>query len=362
MQHKNAVPSARFARYVVGLTALAAATTGHAQSSVTLYGIVDSGVAYVTNVGKSGGKNSSATQMISGGEAADRFGLQGVEDLGGGMKAIFTLENGFSLANGTLQQGGRLFGRQAFVGLKTPYGTVTLGRQKVPIYDYFFPLDPLAYFNWSLVSQDAQYANRADNSIKYITSIGNFGFDALYSTGYDATIANGAQIPGEFRVGQEISVGTSYSAGPILAALAYDLRRGASTSTQSDKEQRLTAGLSYQVIPALKLFAGYKWFNSSIPATAARSDMYYGGFQYRVSPALFVSGATYYTDIASAHQHPIDFGVNASYFLSKRTSLYAAASYVKNSNGSNLGVAGFGSGVVAGSNQTGVEVGINHKF
>lgn len=333
-----------------------------AQSSVTLYGIVDSGIAYVTHAGKSGGENKGSAQMISGGEANDRWGFRGVEDLGGGLKAIFQLENGFSVANGTLQQGGRLFGRQAFVGLQTPYGTLTLGRQKVPLYDYFLPLDPLGYYNWSLVAQDAQYANRADNSVKYVTDLGPFNFDLLYSTGYDATITNGGQIPGEFRVGQEISGGTSFATGPIFAAIVYDLRRGTSTTTQGDKEQRIAVGASYQFMPALKAFAGYKWFNSSVPATAARSDMYYGGLQFRATPSFVVSAATYYTDIKSAGQHPIDFGINCAYSLSKRTSIYGEINYVKNSNGSNLGVAGFGTGVVAGANQTGVAVGINHLF
>ncbi|WP_434667974.1 porin [Paraburkholderia sp. A3BS-1L] len=362
MKYRYPAATVRLTRYAAGLIIVSAAAAVHAQSSVTLYGIVDSGIAYVTNAGKSGGQYQSVVQMITGGDVSDRFGIQGKEDLGGGIKAVFTLESGFNIANGTLQQGGRLFGRQAFVGLQTPYGTVTLGRQNVPLFDYFTQLDPLGYYNWSLVAQDAQYANRADNSVKYVTSTGPLRFDALFSTGYDATIPNGAQVPGEFRVGQEVSGGVSYAAGPILAALVYEMRRGTSTVTQSNKEQRIGAGLSYRVISPLTLFAGYKWFNSSIPATAARSNMYYGGLQYHATPALIISAATYYTDIVSAGQHPIDFGINTAYFLSKRTNLYAAISYVKNSHGSNLGVAGFGSGVVAGANQTGVEVGVTNRF
>lgn len=334
----------------------------HAQSNVTLYGIMDSGVSYTTNAGQSGGKNGGAAQMISGGEASDRFGLKGVEDLGGGLKAVFQLENGFNITNGTLLQGGRLFGRQAFVGLDTPYGTLTLGRQKIAMYDYFQYLDPLAYFGWSLLAQDTQFGGSADNSVKYVGNIGPFNLNVLFSTGYDATITNGAQVPGQFRVGQEISGGTSFSSGPIYAAVAYDLRRGTSTATQADKDQRLAVGLSYQIVSSVKAIAGYKWLNSSVPATAARSDLYYGGFQFRATPAFAISAATYYTDIKSAAQHPIDFGLNCAYSLSKRTSVYGEINYVKNSHGSNLGVAGYGTGVVAGANQTGVAVGINHLF
>ncbi|MFD1559435.1 porin [Paraburkholderia silviterrae] len=333
-----------------------------AQSSVTLYGIVDAGLSYVTNAAKTNGKNRDVAAMMSGGEAADRFGFRGVEDLGGGLKAVFQLENGFNLANGGVQQNGRLFGRQAFVGLSSPYGTLMLGRQRVPIYDLFTPLDPLGYFGWSIVSQDAQYAGRADNAAKYVADLGRFRVDAMYSTGYDSTIVNGAQVPGEFRVGQEISVGASYSAGPLAAAAAYDLRRGTSEATQSAKEQRFVIGATYQIVAALKAYAGYKWFNSSVPASAARSDMYYGGLQLQCSPAFFISAATYYTDIKSAGQHPVDFGLNTQYLLSKSTSLYGEVNYVKNNHGSNLGVAGYGVGVVAGANQTGVAVGIIHFF
>src|ERR1700758_2108659 len=109
--------------FAVGALCLAA--TAHAQSSVTLYGLIDAGITYTNN--QHGQKNFQAT---SGDINGSRFGLRGAEDLGGGLKAIFTLENGFSIQNGQLGQGGRLFGRQAFVGLSSDsYGTLTVGRQ-----------------------------------------------------------------------------------------------------------------------------------------------------------------------------------------------------------------------------------------
>jgi len=100
------------------------ATAAHAQSSVTLYGLIDAGLTYTNN--QNGSHNF---KMTSGAVNGSRWGLRGSEDLGGGLKAIFTLENGFSIANGTLGQQGREFGRQAFVGLSSnQFGTVTLGR------------------------------------------------------------------------------------------------------------------------------------------------------------------------------------------------------------------------------------------
>src|SRR5262245_38630711 len=100
------------------------AVSAHAQSSVTLYGVIDAGLIYVNNVN---GAHQYAAQ--AGWYQGNRWGLYGTEDLGGGYQAIFRLESGFSVQTGALGQGGALFGRQAYVGLASPYGTVTLGRQ-----------------------------------------------------------------------------------------------------------------------------------------------------------------------------------------------------------------------------------------
>ena len=110
---------------LLALVALGAfAGAAQAQSSVTLYGIIDEGLLFNNNAG---GKHLYS--MASGVMQGSRFGLRGTEDLGGGLKAIFVLENGFNSGNGTLGQGGAIFGRQAYVGLsQSQYGTVTFGR------------------------------------------------------------------------------------------------------------------------------------------------------------------------------------------------------------------------------------------
>jgi general bacterial porin, GBP family len=117
--------------FAVSTLCLAAGAV-HAQSSVTLYGLIDSGLTYTNN--QHGQKNFQAT---SGDTNGSRWGLRGAEDLGGGLKAIFTLENGFSIQSGSLGQGGRMFGRQAFVGLSSEsYGALTAGRQYDSVVDY----------------------------------------------------------------------------------------------------------------------------------------------------------------------------------------------------------------------------------
>ena len=115
---------------LIGMSSLSAGAW--AQSSVTIYGIVDDGLTWSSN---QGGK--SAFQMQGSISQGNRWGLKGVEDLGGGMTAIFRLENGFNVNTGAFSQGGREFGRLAYVGLSDGrFGTLTLGRQGEEVGDY----------------------------------------------------------------------------------------------------------------------------------------------------------------------------------------------------------------------------------
>jgi predicted porin len=105
----------KIALSTLSLALISAAGAAHAQSSVTLYGIIDTSITYVNHA--VGNKNLwSVSNTNSGDLSGTRWGLKGKEDLGGGLAAIFQLENGFDPGNGKLNQGGRIFGRQAFVG------------------------------------------------------------------------------------------------------------------------------------------------------------------------------------------------------------------------------------------------------
>jgi len=113
---------------LAALTAMAGTTatlTAHAQSSVTVYGIIDTGLTYTSKVGAT---NSSRFSLDSGDMATSRIGFKGVEDLGGGLSAIFNLENGFNNDTGGLGTANTLFDRKSVVGLSGAFGTVTLGR------------------------------------------------------------------------------------------------------------------------------------------------------------------------------------------------------------------------------------------
>uniref|UniRef100_UPI00398C5F68 porin n=1 Tax=Salmonella enterica TaxID=28901 RepID=UPI00398C5F68 len=121
-----------------------------AQSNVTLYGLADANIEYATNLPNAavGGSSGRRVAMQSGGQSGSRWGLRGVEDLGSGLSALFVLESGFGVNDGKLQQGGRLFGRQAFVGLKiTDAGQFTFGRQYTTLFLLLANFQPMSFAN-----------------------------------------------------------------------------------------------------------------------------------------------------------------------------------------------------------------------
>jgi len=203
------------------------ATASYAQSSVTLYGIVDAGFTYTTNIG--GNANYALT---SGNIQQSRWGLRGAEDLGGGLRTIFTLESGFDVTNG--QQNGALFSRQAYVGLAhDQYGTLTLGRQFDSVVDYVGPL--MAVGTWGgtymahvLDNDNGNATFSINNSVKYRSAnYSGFEFGGLYGFSNQA---------GGFANNRTYSAGASYSYGGLLLGAAYlqaqGLNRNANGSLQ----------------------------------------------------------------------------------------------------------------------------------
>jgi predicted porin len=196
------------------VAALAAASLpAFAQNAVTLYGVIDEGIDYTNNAG-----TGHAFEMTSGYAQGSRWGLKGTEDLGGGLKAVFQLENGFVVNNGRLGQGGLEFGRQAYVGLADDkFGTVTLGRQYDSLVDYL--AQTTANGNWAGYLFAHPYDNdntdntfRVNNTVKYTSpALSGFQFGGTYSFSNDTNFANNRQY----------SVGAQYANGGLLVAAAY---------------------------------------------------------------------------------------------------------------------------------------------
>jgi len=343
--------------------------TAHAQSSVTLYGLLDTGVLFANHSKVATGQSGNQWALGTGNRQNSRWGFVGKEDLGGGLAAVFQLESGIAMNNGALQQGGRLFGRMAYVGLQSDlYGALLLGRQQVPMYRFGLALDPLAYSSFGFSAQDPQFVGRADNSVAYQVKRGPFEVNVLYSFGYESVTAV-TPVAGAYRVGKEVDVGARYVDGPANLTFAFEQRQGTATASADLDERRCLIGGSYKVQKAT-LYAGYQLLLNNVPATMAISpsqNMFYGGVRYQATAALDLAAAGYYHQFRALDDHALSLGLNADYWLSKRTSVYTNVQYVLNGHKAALSATGLGgptaqTTVQTGANQLAFAVGVLHKF
>ena len=192
------------------------AGVAHAQSSVTLYGILDAGVNYISN--DNGHPNYTMTTGVLNG---NRWGLKGVEDLGGGLKAVFQLENGFSLASGALAQN-RMFARQAWVGLSSAkLGTLTFGRQYDSGVDYVVPLGTSNLYiglGHPFDNDNTVNSFRLNNSVKYASpDFGGLKFGGLYAFSNTPSSDTGSG----FASNRAWSLGASYTTGSLVLGASY---------------------------------------------------------------------------------------------------------------------------------------------
>nr|WP_315598341.1 porin [uncultured Cupriavidus sp.] len=350
--------------------AMLAAHAAQAQSSVTLYGVADVGIEYLTHADAN---NHSLTRMTSGNLSGSRWGIRGTEDLGGGLQALFVLESGFDIDAGTSAQGGRLFGRQAFTGLSSQYGRVTLGRQNNILYDILINYDAMAVSpRYSIFTMDTMTAGRYDNTAKYVGKFGGFTVTGLYSFARGTSLSGGAvasEVPGDPQSDRAISGGVEYNAGNVGVTAIYDMQQGTAGiagQNTSQKDQRLAIAGTYKFAD-LKLYAGYRWLNGNIGATstvaARRADLFWIGAGYQLTPALSLSGAGYLLNDRRGNGDAWSASLLLDYAFSKRTDVYAQAAYIRNDDGSRIGLNGPSTTIgLAGTNQFGAVVGVRHKF
>jgi len=184
-----------------------------AQSNVTIYGSLDAGVAYVSNVG-----GNSVTRVDQGTMQPDRYGFRGTEDLGGGMKALFQLEGGFATDTGNQTNANRIFNRTAMVGLSGNFGTVTLGNMPDIVFDYAGKSsNAFQLTNWYLFHPGNldSLANtfQFNNAVRYTSPAYNgLTFSGMVGFGEQA---------GDSKKGRNASAGAQYANGPLRLVLAY---------------------------------------------------------------------------------------------------------------------------------------------
>lgn len=343
-----------------------------AQSSVTLYGVADIGVEYLTHANANG---DSLSRMTSGNVSGSRWGLRGVEDLGSGTKALYTLESGFDLDTGASAQGGRLFGRQAFVGLQNPWGSLTLGRQNNVLFDVLINYDPMVIAaRYSSLMMDSSFAGRYDNTVKYTGKFGPVSAIALYSFARGTTITGaggtsfGSEVPGDAKSDRAFSGGMEYTDRAFGLTVIYDQQHGTRgiAAQNADQRDRRLAVAGNVKFGNSTILAGYRWFNGDIGAAAGapgrRNDIYWLGYRIQATPALGLTFAGYYFDDKRSGADPWSVVASGNYALSKRTDAFLTVGYAKNKANSNLGLNGFGSTIGPGQDQTGVTLSVRHKF
>jgi predicted porin len=346
------------------LAACAVTSTASAQSSVTLYGIVDVAVQFTNHVATTGGGSGTLISALPGGAQTSRWGLRIKEDLGGGYNAIAVLENGFAATTGTANNSGRLFGRSAYVGVESRYGTLTLGRHVTGVYDFGVVFDPVGPAVYSSVVYDSAIVGRADNSVRYVGRFGVLGgnlmIENLYSFGYDSVTGAGPVV-GAYRVGKEESLFVTYTRSRATLGLLFDQQNGNTVALQGVKTQRFGVGASVDLNP-VQLYAAYRLLSQRQPGQNLSTALYWMGLRYQATPFFNVSSDLFYeADRNTGQGNPTMLSVLGSYSLSKRTDVYVQVGTILNKAHSSLGFTGYGTAAV-GAVQTGAMIGLRTHF
>ncbi|RFU44057.1 porin [Paraburkholderia sp. DHOC27] len=376
----------------------AATSSTYAQSSVTLYGIVDEAVRYQTNAGPGG---DDSVSMTSGPETHSRWGVKGSEDLGGGWAAVFHLENGFEAFDGQLHVPDTLFSRQAYVGISNgTWGALTLGRQYAPVYDtlgdIFDPLTVGNYWQNSWAYNGIGPYLEVNNAVKYKGSFEKLDIDALYGF---------SNQPGAFGIGSTYAIELTYTFGPAMLNAGFQQVSVPTSATTSStggsvgsaingaKTNFLHVSGAYQVTHDIRLLAGWlhgqdqtgltdlNMQQSGSPTLKGSSpnridDTYYAGANWQATTPLLFTFAYYYGQTRNAEllDGGLGKGVNqsatilAEYSFTKRTEVYAITDWARGTGAfqadypGGVNSAGAPTNTIGRTNQLGVAVGMRKMF
>jgi general bacterial porin, GBP family len=343
-----------------------------AQSSVTVYGILDAGL-----VSERGGAKGSVIKLTSGVASASRLGFRGTEDLGGGLSANFVLESGPRIDTGELDVAGTLFNRQAYVGLKNGFGAVTLGRQYTP---YFLTIsavaDPFAAgYAGSAKNLFPTVGNntRTSNTIQYTSpKVSGFSGELAYSFG---------EQTGSSSAGRQYGAAFAYANGPLNARLAYNNKNNdtATAINQAKGRNTLLAGnYNFGVAKAFLAYGIDKGSNSAVLPTTKTNPNPFGAVAPQNRPVASTDSrdmligvavplgantilASYIRkdDKTSLNQDASQWALGYTYALSKRTSLYGSYAKITNDNGAAYTV---GNNSEVGAGDQAFNFGVRHSF
>ncbi|CAE6702292.1 porin [Paraburkholderia aspalathi] len=350
-------------KLLFGMFALSATTTAMAQSSVTLYGIVDNGIAYETNQPK-----GHVFGAQSGGWAQSRFGLKGSEDLGGGTHAIFTLESRLNTMTGAFANGS-FFEGQATVGLQNDtWGQIKFGNMgSAEISQYSGDVDPQQTKKYAIGTLvRGRIFSQAANGAEYLSpTIGGFTLQGQYDLTNSSTwnAGNPGSAPGQLGTssglgssqGRSDGIKLSYANKGLFWQATYDeVRDGNGQFSNVYLASRsILTGLTYAFGPVTG-YIGYQHLsapnasNAGYFGTATPSALPAGtslptavnhewiGAIWQTTPALAITGAVYHANANNGNGNATLYTLGANYSLSKRTLLYTELAYVRNSSSSNI--------------------------
>jgi predicted porin len=313
---------------LIALAVIAASGAAMAQSSVTLYGIADVWVGQTSTT--TAGVKVKQTKVDDGGFNASRWGLKGSEDLGGGLKAVFTLESGFDISTGKSELSNTLFSRQAFVGVEGGFGAVTLGRQ-YSAYDALRVATNQAYDSafaatGKVWGNGLEYTDRVNNSIAYTSpSFGGVSGAVVYGLGENKNLASANNAGG--KATDNLSLHLKYANGPVLVGYAYQEEKQTQAivgATQDKNKYNLIAG-SYDFGVAA-LTGGY---NEAKNNTTKDKEYQLGVSVPFGAASVAVGYAHSKSETAGVTTNAEGYSLTGLYDLSKRTRLYAGLNNTK---------------------------------
>lgn len=324
-------------------TLVALATLGafagvvQAQSSVTLYGIVDAGFSRSDPKRGTASDAPATTGIEAGNRNGPRWGMRGSEDLGGGLAGIFQIEGGFATDTGQLGQGGRIFGRQAYLGLRGGFGSLVLGRvatfsSGTGAFDMYSDIDPFytGYHTAGLQNTHSSAGSlRVDNAVLW-RSPNWSGFSAGVSHSFRA---DGAELANGGSANNNVtSLGVSYGAGPVYLALTYDsIKLGEVAGDPTQKHLQVGGTFDLKVV---KLHASYAKEDdvrgviraTSQQAAGSDADAWMVGFSAPMGPHRFM-GSYQKRNVDAIGTTPKGdrkgWGLGYEYSMSRRTILHA---------------------------------------
>ena len=351
---------------LIALAVLAASGAAMAQSSVTLFGVVDAAVTYGS------GDVANRTRLTNSGHTASRLGFRGVEDLGGGLKAGFHLEAGVAnddgsgvststnnQSTGAAGSGALTFNRRSTVSLMGNFGEVRLGRDYTPQFWNTVLFDPFGYNGVGAIVNTTPGLGlggpttvRASNSIAYHApaNLGGFYGTAMVSLGEN--LSNAANK----KDGNGVGLRVGYANGPIDVALAYSETKYLTTGDIKS----LNLGGSYNLGVA-KLMALYMQDKNSLAANPDGKGWLVGALVPVGAGEVRFSYASYKHEYAVGADPKVDkIALGYVHNLSKRTALYTTYAHLNNKNGAAFALGGAVG--AANKNSNGYELGIKHSF